>query len=187
MSWDLYELMQSLSTSQRDLEAHFKADIEAKLGHSVEILKNDPDLVRALLSDTDVEKRECAVNFLGKFDQALPDYKQIFERLAVDDPAPSVRSMAITWLGELGTYRHRAEIVRFLHTILTNRIEEDRVRRAAYSAMELIDLATNPPRTVDGILQGLEDLFEQFQNGPSSVEEVIDPCVISRLMGLDED
>jgi hypothetical protein len=117
----------------------------------------------------------------------LPDYKQIFERLAIEDPAAGVRSVAITYLGELGTYRHRREIVTFLHEILTNTNEEVSVREAAYSAMELIDLATRPPQSVEEVLQDLERLTDPFQNRASSVEEVVDPCVISRLMGLDGD
>ncbi len=127
----IYELKQTLSTTLSAFEARLSADIETKLGHSIEALKNDPGLLRELLSDHDVEKRECAVIILGKFDQNLPDYKQIFERLAIEDPAAGVRSVAITYLGELGTYRHWTEIVRFLQTILDNRIEEDRVRKDA--------------------------------------------------------
>ena len=131
----LYNLMQSLKETGLTLQGRLTAAMEGKLGHSIDNLKNQPELLRELLCDRDKEKRMFAVMFLDKFDHNLPDYEQLFERLAAQDPAPCVRSTAILALGDLGTYRHRDEIVRFLHGILADVNEESSVRKSAYLAM----------------------------------------------------
>ncbi len=181
---ELYDLMQSVHAGRLQIEAHTKASIEAKLGHSIETLKNEPSLLRELLSDKDEEKRSWAVTFLSRFDQNLPDFEQIFQRLAVEDPARVVRATAILWLGELGKYRHRLEIVTLLHSILTNASEEAYVRKYAYMAMTYIDLAT---REDDGFHVFDVELMLALGNPDISVEECVDVDVIRRLMGPAED
>jgi hypothetical protein len=181
---DLYDLIQSVDNAKLTADACIKEAIEAKLGYSIDILKSNPDLIRELLNDRDDEKRSQAVMFLSKFDENLPDFEQIFRRIAVEDPAPGVRSVAIASLGDLDSYRHKREIVTFLHQILLDRDEENSVRKSAYWAMALIDMATSgagrllEPGVFRGFLTGLEN--------DGSVGECIDADVIRRLMSDDQ-
>ena len=94
----LYNLMQSLKETGLTLQGRLTAAMEGKLGHSIDNLKNQPELLRELLCDRDKEKRMFAVMFLDKFDHNLPDYEQLFERLAAKPrPRRSVDRDPCTW------------------------------------------------------------------------------------------
>jgi HEAT repeats len=178
---NLYNLLQSVEETRRTCEEHLKAAMEGKLGHSVDNLKNQPQLLRELLSDHDKEKRMFAVRFLDKFDHNLPDYEQIFERLAVQDPAPCVRSTAILALGELGTYRHRDEIVRLLHGILADANEVASVRKSAYLAMRRIYQPTSADLDVEGPFELLEGFLDGTGDDAAFIDEHINADWIRKL------
>ena len=179
---DLYDLKQSLHDTLIEFEAQLKAAIESTLGHSIDALQKEPDLLRELLRHRDDEKRSSALLFLSRFDQNLPDFEQIFRRTAVEDRAPRVRSAAITVLGELGAYRHTSEIVTLLYDILTNVNEEAFVRKSAYLAMTHIDVSTNKG-SGPAEFGTTTDLILELHNDDISVEDCIDADVIRRLMG----
>ena len=184
---NLYNLMQSLDETRLELEDHLKAAIQSTLGHSIDVLKNEPDLLRQLLSDHDEEKREQAVYFLHKFDQNLPDFEQIFRRLALSDPAPCVQSAAITALGELGIHRHRHEIVILLHDILNDVHEKPSVRNSAYWALDCIYMATRKDIWSSEGFKSITDLLEITRDDAEFVEERIDRDMIRWLIEHDLD
>ena len=179
---NLYNLLQSVRETQLTYEERLKTEMEEKLGLSIDSLKNQPELLRQLLSDRDKEKRMYAVMFLNKFDRNLPDYEQIFERLAVQDPAASVKTVAILALSDLGKYRHRREIVSLLHGILTDLNEEASVRKSAYVAMACIYPATTMDLEVDAILDLVHGFVDPFRDDGAFIAEHINDDWIRKLL-----
>jgi HEAT repeat protein len=174
---DLYNFGQDVRESCATFQEQLKAMIEEKLGHSIAGLQNRPELLRELLEDRDASKRAFAVIFLSKFDQNLADYEQILTRKAVRDPAPDVRFHAIVALGELGSYRHRDEIVRLLHGIFVDEDEVASVRKSAYLALAMI----YKPTSMEFISELIESMLDPPGNAAAFVDEHINDDWIREL------